>query len=285
MAKGLGRGIDAIMPEGMDISTVMGGQRSRDILINDIKPNPDQPRRDISSPEIAELSRSISTHGVLQPLLVVVDGDGYMIIAGERRWHAAMKAELKTVPCIVRTADDLGQLQIALIENIQREDLSPLEQAYAIVRLREDFGQSYEDIAMSLGKAYTTVSNIARLVQLPTEMKQSLSDGAISEGHARSLLALSNHPKEQAKLHESIVSSGWSVRRAEEYARVVKSGDKEQAVKSEPRASKLIEDRWTKQLSREFGSRVHIKPTAKGGFIMIGFTDDEDLDRIKSKLT
>ncbi|MEM6997627.1 MAG: ParB/RepB/Spo0J family partition protein [Patescibacteria group bacterium] len=281
MAKGLGKGIDAILPSGVDVASVMGQNTSKDVLISDIRPNPKQPRRDIDKSALAELTHSIKVHGVLQPLIVVKDGGAYTIIAGERRWRAAKQAELRSVPCIIRTTDDLGQLQLAITENIQRSDLSPLEQAYAIHRLRQDFNQSLDDIAQSLGKATSTVANIARLLQLPEYIRESLASGEISEGHARTLLGLIKFPEHQERLFKAIVGSGWSVRRAEEYVRTVKNGGSKDAEKSETRVSKLVDNTWTKSLSKRLDTQVRLRPMSKGGYVMLKYKDDKDLERIE----
>jgi len=277
--RGLGRGFDSLIPQNFDSSILVSeDERVQKLPIEQIVPRADQPRQNFDDTALQELADSIRTHGILMPLVVTArEGGTYQIIAGERRWRAAKIAELKTLPAIVRTVKELEQLEIALIENVQRVDLAPAEQAVSIERLHQQFSLPYEAIAKRLGKAPSTVANIVRLLQLPSEALESLSLDRISEGHARAILALKDFPEKQAALLASIEKHGWSVRQAERYVNSVKSGVKtEQAV----RQRVATETPATKSLSKRLGTPVQIRRTAHGGRVELAFKSDEDLKRI-----
>jgi ParB family chromosome partitioning protein len=228
------------------------------------------------------LAQSIKQHGIVQPLVVTPASEGtYTIIAGERRWRAARLVGLAKVPALVRSAKELEQLEIALIENVQRVDLSPLEQARSIERLHQQFNVTYETIAERLGKAPSTINNIVRLLQLPQEARLALADGTISEGHARAILALRENPEAQGSLLENIIAHGWSVRQAERYVTSVKAGVKEQKAVHE---RVQTETPVTKRLAQRFATPVHIKRMAKGGRLEITFNNDQELERILGML-
>lgn len=276
----LGRGFDALIPQNLDRSILESdNSRIQNLLIQDIKPNPQQPRREFGETALNELSSSIKSHGVMQPIIVVRDKDsnGYIIVAGERRWRAAQQANLKNIPAIVRSLKELEQIEMALIENIQRVDLSPLEQSLAVYRLQHQFNLSLKEVADKLGKAHSTVSNIGRLLQLPDEAKEALASGQISEGHARSILALKGNDAKQLELLRSIVNNNWTVRQAEEFVLDHKRGSK--ALQS----SKLND--LTSGLSTKLKAPVKIKQTANGGQIIITFKNEADLDRINDSLS
>lgn len=281
-SRGLGRGIDSILPSDININRLVPGISVQEIDVSELKPNPKQPRRTISDIELSELAQSIREHGVLQPLLISKIADDYEIIAGERRFRAAKKAGLKTVPCIVKNYSELQTLEVALIENMQREDLGPLEQAASIKRLHDDFEQTYEQIAKRLGRAYASVANNVRLLNLPTNIQDALTAGKISEGHARSLLSLQDTNKQEV-LFKQIVSQGWSVRRAEQFVKEVKASG-ELNKKSVQRNSKYVENNNTKALSKKLNTTVVINPMAKGGFIKIEYKNDTDLEAIFEKI-
>jgi ParB family chromosome partitioning protein len=285
--RGLGRGLDSLIPDQIDPNLDpthkddKAVSRTQDLFISDIKPNPEQPRRGMRTEELEELASSIKTHGILQPIVVVSQGSSYTIIAGERRWRAAKTAGLKTVPAIIRTLSDQAKLEIALIENIQRQELSPLELATALTKLNQQFNQSWDAIAKRLGKGTSTVSNVARLLGLPVPAKQALDKDQITEGHARQILALKNDPKKQQELLDLIVRHGWNVRRAEQFVLAYKSGamDKTAAVRSS--VSTTPE---TKQLSTRLKTGVRLQKLAKGGRLLIEYKDDKDLKRITEEL-
>jgi ParB family chromosome partitioning protein len=276
---GLGKGFESLIPQNFDGSLLLDeSERVQRIDVSKLVANSDQPRQQFDETSLKELAASIKNHGVLLPLVVTkIDDDHYRIVAGERRFRAAKLAKLKTVPAIVRGLKELEELEIALVENVQRVDLSPLEQAVSIEKLHEQFSISYDDIAKRLGKAYSTVHNIIRLLNLPEDAKDALIAGDISEGHARAILALKDQPEQQAVLLESIRRHGWSVRQAERFVASIKAGIKE---KTAAHARVNTETPETKSLGKQLKTKVTIRRTAKGGKLEIGFTSDEELARI-----
>lgn len=280
--KGLGKGFGALLSDDFDESILSdSSERIQKIAITDIEPMSDQPRRHFDEQALEELASSVKQYGILQPLVVTKENDIYRIIAGERRWRAAKIAKLDKVPVVVRSSEELERLEIALVENVQRVDLSPLEQAASIQRLHEQFSMSYGDIAKRLGKAPTTVNNIVRLMQLPPDAKEALSKNKISEGHARAILALKDDPEKQKELLENIVAYGWSVRQAEQFVTSARGGAKTKQAISKKMATETTE---TKQLSKKVASPVTIKRTAKGGRLEIHFKNDTQLKDIVTKL-
>lgn len=271
------------MPADFDNSILLtADDRIEKIPIGKLQPNPYQPRKHFDEAALKELSASIKRHGVVQPLVVTPAKAGsYTLVAGERRWRASKLAGLTEVPAIVREREELEQLEVALIENVQRIDLSPLEQAVSIERLHEQFNLSYEDIAGRLGKAVSTVHNSVRLLRLPQEAKQALADGRISEGHARAILALKDDAGRQNYLLKTIIEQGWSVRQAERFVTSVKAGTRDVKKTHEHVAT---ETPATKELSKKLGAPVSIRRTARGGKLEIGFKDDDDLTRLIDKL-
>jgi len=277
----LGRGFDALIPKELDQSMLEEDKhRVQKILIQDIHPNPAQPRREFDQAALDELSKSIEQHGILQPIVVVRAGNGYRIVAGERRWRAAGAAKLSHVPAIVRSLQELEQIELSLIENIQRVDLSPLEQALAVYQLQQQFSLALEDIAKKLGKAPSTVSNLTRLLQLPDNAQQALAGGKISEGHARAILALRGDSAKQAELLSSILNNGWTVRQAEQFAVAAKKGLSSKGAK----VRTASESDLTRQIGTKLGTNVRIKHTAKGGQLIIAFRNDQHLQDLVQKL-
>lgn len=280
--KGLGRGFDSLLPQHFDESLLLNSSdKIEKIPLERLIPNTYQPRRHFADEQLKELADSIKEYGVLQPLIVTTHEDGYMIIAGERRWRASRLADQKTVPAIVRTAKELERLEIALIENVQRVDLSPLEEAESIEYLHQQFGTSYAQIAKRLGKGNSTVVNMVRLLQLPDNAKDALRAGDISEGHARAVLALKEYPDKQQALLEHIIKQGWTVRQAEQFVVSVREGHQE------PKQTKermQTETPATKRLSQRLEAPVAIRRTAKGGKLEVTFTSDEQLERILALL-
>lgn len=280
---GLGRGFDSLIPKDLDAASLLHeGERIQNLLITDVNPSKDQPRTHFDHDALTELSESIKRFGIVQPLVVTPNGEKkYSIVAGERRWRAAQMAGLERVPAIIRTTETLERLEVALIENVQRVDLSPMEQAVSIERLHQQFNISYKDIAGRLGKAPTTINNIVRLLQLPEDARNALNNEEISEGHARAILALKDSPELQSELLMQIKSRGWSVRQAEQFVVSHKSGAKGKSAISKRMAQSTPE---TKELSKKLGTNVVLKRTAKGGYIEIKFASDSDLDKIYKKL-
>jgi len=282
LGKGLGKGFDALISDDFDKSLLLTGEdRIEKVPIAKLAPGKHQPRQHFDDAALSELADSIKRHGIVQPLVVTPESDGsYGLVAGERRWRAAKLAGLKDVPAIVRERQEIDQLEIALIENVQRVDLSPLEQAVSIERLHEQFNLGYDEIAKRLGKGASTVNNIVRLLQLPAAARDALAAGKITEGHARAILSLKGDAERQDYLLRTIISQGWSVRQAERFTTSVKAGIKE-TKKATARA--LTETAETKKLSTKLGAPVSLHRTAHGGKLEITFKSDDDLARIISQ--
>lgn len=279
---GLGRGFDSLIPQDFNKDLLFEDRsKIKQLLVTQIHPNPDQPRQHFDAQALEQLAKSLKQYGVIQPLVVVVDKDGYSIIAGERRWRAAQIAGLKEVPVVIRTAKELERLEIAIVENVQRVDLSPLEQAVSIERLHQQFNMTYDAIADRLGKAASTVNNMVRLLQLPETARTALHDKQISEGHARAILALKNDAQKQQELLDLIIKNDWSVRQAERFVTSIKEGFKDKTATTQRMQTETAE---TKKLSRRVGAPVHIRRSAKGGKLEIGFKTDDQLEQIMKLL-
>ena len=279
---GLGRGFGSLIPQNFDTGLLVDeSERVQKLQLGQLTPNPEQPRTIFDETALQELARSIKQYGIIQPLVVTPHGDNYFIIAGERRWRAAKIAGLKTVPALVRTTEQQETLELAILENVQRVDLSPLEQAVSVERLHQQFNLTYGQIAQRLGKAETTVHNTVRLLQLPPDARLALQNGEISEGHARQVLALKDSPDSQTELLRLITQNGWSVRQTERYVSALKAGVKEKAKANERVSGSTPE---TERLSKRFGTPVRIHRTAKGGRVEIAFTSDEQLAQLLADL-
>jgi ParB family chromosome partitioning protein len=279
----LGRGLGALISDDLDRSILTeDNERVQKLLISDIVPNPDQPRREFDQAALNELADSLKQHGIVQPIIVVriQSGNGYRIIAGERRWRAAQLAKLTHMPAIVRSLKELEQLELSLIENIQRVDLSPLEQALSVYKLQQQFNLGLEEIAKKLGKAPSTISNLSRLLQLPDKAREALRAGKISEGHARAILSLKGMEDKQIELLRSIANNNWTVRQAEQFATAAKAG----ASATSAKGRTASETELTKRVGQKLGTKVQIKHTAKGGQLIIRFDSDEHLTKIAQKL-
>ena len=278
--RGLGKGFDSLLPQNFDTSILLtDDDRIQKVALDKITPNAEQPRTHFDDEALAQLAASIKQYGILQPIVVTPGRTSgtYIIIAGERRWRASHIAELATVPVIIRTTDELERLELALVENVQRVDLSPLEQAVSIERLHQQFNMTYDKIAERLGKASSTINNVVRLLQLPDAARQALSERTISEGHARAILALKHDDQLQQELLDEIIKQGWSVREAERCVASHKAGV------AEPRAVKArveTETRETKALSKRIGAPIAIRRTAHGGRLELRFVSDDDLERL-----
>jgi ParB family transcriptional regulator, chromosome partitioning protein len=257
------------------------------VSVDELRPGRYQPRLQLRQEGLAELAESIREQGVLQPLIVravsAVGGDPttYEIVAGERRWRAARLAGLTTVPVIVRELTDQEALAVALIENLQREDLNPIDQAQSMSRLVAEFGMTHEQIAKALGRSRASVSNFLRLLELADDVKTAMVDGKLDMGHARALLSLDS--ERQAKLARKIVRLGWSARKVEQTVKIL--------LEDRGSGSKLnsaidIQTRWLeRQLARELGETVTIRPGQKGGYVLqLGFADLANLDESLQRL-
>jgi ParB family chromosome partitioning protein len=276
--KALGRGLGALIA-GVDSTDETGAVLQ--LSPSMIEPNPFQPRREFAEESLRELADSIKTHGMLQPLVVRENEDGYQLIAGERRLRAAGIAGLSLVPAVVEKADDERMLMVALVENIQREDLGALDEAAAYQELIDRFSLSQAEVARRVGKDRSTVANTIRLLKLPEEIKRLISAGRIAAGHARPILSLSD-PADQLALAKQIVEGGLSVREAEKRSRKKGTGAKKGPAEPQPPEIAALEDK----LKRHFGTRVQIRSnrgagSKKGsGRIEIEYYSQDDLGRI-----
>lgn len=275
---GLGKGLDALFPD-MDMGP--DARQSSGLLecdIDGISPNPHQPRRDFPENEMAELADSIKVQGILQPLLVRPAGDGYELIAGERRLRAAKMAGLFKVPVIVKDINDTELLELSIIENIQRQDLNPMEEAEAYRRLMTEFQMTQERVAARVGKSRSAVANFLRLNQLPEDIKASLKSGQISMGHARSLLA-ADTPAIQRKAWEIVTAKGLSVRETESL--VARLNVEPESAPPPPKGADEVHFASIEEdLTRHFGTKVLIRRMGKRGKVEIEFYSNEDLDRL-----
>ncbi len=279
---GLGKGFDVLIPKDFDEAILSdSSDRIQNVFISSIQPNPDQPRRTFEQATLNELAKSIKRYGVLQPIILSPNGDGYIVVAGERRWRAAGIAGLKRIPAIVRKREELEQLEVALIENVQRVDLSPLEQAVSIERLHQQFSFSYQSIADRLAKAPSTVHNIVRLLQLPPDAREALRKQEITEGHARAILALKGDESNQAQLLRSILQYHWSVRQAEQFVVSLKQG----AETTKAKKATIAETPATKKLTKRLGTKVTVKRTAHGGRLEIHYKTDDELDQLMRRFS
>jgi ParB family chromosome partitioning protein len=279
---GLGRGLGSLIPQNFDAGLLVDeSERVQKLAVSALVPNPDQPRTVFDQAALEELAASIKRYGVVQPLVASPKGSTYILIAGERRWRAAQLAGLKSVPVMVRTSQELEQLELALVENVQRVDLSPLEQAVSIERLHQQFNLTYAEVAKRLGKAETTVSNMVRLLQLPEAARTALREKQISEGHARQILSLKTMPEKQTELLNMITKNEWSVRQAERFVSSVKAGYAETKAAEQRMA---VETPETQRLSKRYGASVKIHRTAKGGRVEIAFANDAQLAQLLADL-
>ncbi len=277
--RGLGKGFGSLLPDDFDSSVLIDrGERIQKIAISGIVADPKQPRRHFDSAAISELADSIKRYGVLQPLVVTnLEASGnYQIIAGERRYRAAKKAGLTHVPALVRSMKELERLEVGLVENMQRVDLSPMEQAISIARLHEQFSMDLHTIATRLGKAYTTVSNIVRLLQLPDFAREALDRGQISEGHARAVLSLKDQSSVQKQLVNHIVKDGWSVRQAENFVKTLKG--KEVVDTPKKAVKKSAYSTSERHIVEKFAaSKVTILSTSRSHSVNVKFKTDQEL--------
>ncbi len=292
---GLGRGLSSLIPNkkitkpeedfnyfGSGSSAnqakteAAGGVREIETVF--IVPNPHQPRMKFDEEKMKELAASIKEHGIIQPLILTKSGNSYEIIAGERRFQAAKIAGLKTVPAIVRDATEQQKLELAVIENIQRHDLNPIEEARAYVKLAEEFELSQEEIAQKAGKSRSAVANKERLLKLPVEIQKALIENKITEGHCKAILAIEN-PEKQRALFELILKSNLTVRQAENKTREISVRTHKRTVSVDPEIKRIEE-----MLAGSLGTRVKLSKAGDGGKIIIEYYSREELDNILGKI-
>ena len=275
----LGKGLSALIPDGHDLD-----EKEEQFFLCPvvaIEPNPNQPRQQFPAHELDEMVISVREKGILTPLLVNQTDAGYQLIAGERRWRAAQMAGLERVPVVVRDVTASESLELALIENIQREDLNPIEEAMACQKLMEDTESTQEMLSRRLGKDRSTIANLLRLLKLPTAIQQDVIDNLLSMGHAR-LLAGIGEKDQQKFLRDTIVKKGLSVRQAEALARKLKNPPSPKKIlsKDDPYIRSLSDN-----LKRSLGTKVEIQKDGKQGQILLYFYSDDELDRLVEFLT
>jgi ParB family chromosome partitioning protein len=285
---GLGRGFASLIPtelidESLDPTAAQDEKLSnlRELNLSDVIANPDQPRRAFDEQALDELAASIQEHGVVQPIIVTPAGSNYRIVAGERRFRAAAKAGLDTIPALVRTMSDQHQLEVSLIENIQRRDLNVLETATAYLKLRDQFNLSLEEIGTRVGgKSVSAISNTLRLLRLPETVRKALQEGRLTEGQARPLI--NADPDVVEKVLPQILNEEWSARRIEQFVVNLKDSKKAETniAAVMPRHETQAQG-WTKR----FATKVQVRSNSKGaGTIVIGFKNDAEFDRISKLL-
>ncbi len=283
---GNGRGLDALIDTG-EVRT-QGSSNLNEIPITQIEPNPNQPRREFDDEALQELAASIREIGIIQPVTLRQTADGrYQIIAGERRWRASQMAGLTAIPAYIRTVQDENVMEMALVENIQREDLNAIEIALAYEHLSETTGMTQEKISERVGKSRAAVTNYMRLLKLPAQVQMALKNREIDMGHARALLAIDS-PSVQIRLFKEIQKNGYSVRKVEEMVNMLKSGEDVQTAKKKIAAQSRLPEEFTMlrdRLSDLFRTKVQMTCSPKGkGKISIPFANEEELERIMSAL-
>lgn len=286
---GLGRGLDALfadvpvkepVKEDKKIKKSVADTNDADsvkyIKIHDIMPNVNQPRKTFNEDKIEELAASIKEHGIIQPIVVRKHDKGYEIVAGERRWRAAMKAELSQVPCLIRELDDEQNMLIAIIENMQREDLNPIEEAEGLRQMTDTFGMTQEQVSKSVGKSRPYITNCMRLLKLPEYVKESIADGRLSAGHGRTLITLKNEEERKA-LWERIIAEGLSVRETEKLAAQEEKPKKRKPAtkRKDPNVARVEEE-----LKAALGTKVTINNAGNKGKIEIEYYSKDELERL-----
>lgn len=268
--KALGKGLSALIPEDLEKEDI---QRIEDIDTNLICPNPNQPRKAFEQDKLEELTESIKKYGVIQPIIVRKDGEIYNIIAGERRWRACKNANIKSIPCIVRDIENKNASEIALIENIQREDLNPIDEANAYEYIMSRYGITQEEVSNIVGKSRVYVTNIMRLTNLEDYVKNKIVTNEISAGHGRAMISLPSD--KQIAMTEKIIKENLSVREVEKLVRDAKKPRRKLAPEKDKYIAYIEE-----MLTDRFSSRVNIKKNKNKGKIEIEYTNNEDLNRI-----
>ncbi|MCZ6468466.1 MAG: ParB/RepB/Spo0J family partition protein [Candidatus Dadabacteria bacterium] len=270
----LGRGLDALIPKGDNLEGYIVAS------INELKPNMFQPRKDFDDETISELASSIKEKGILQPLVVRTISGGYEIIAGERRWRAAQRAGITRVPVIIKEATDREVLELALIENLQREDLNPIEEAVAYQQLIDEFELTHEDVSRQIGKDRSTITNQLRLLKLPEEAKKALIAGDITAGHARAILSIESSAEAREAL-KAIQKQKLSVRKTEQLIQNISKRKKKDA---KPRSDDIYIRQITDELKKSLSTQVRIVDKQGKGKIEIDYYSNEELERLTSIL-
>lgn len=282
MAKrGLGRGLDALLNTDSVVETTTDYEKDVKIIkITQIEPNKSQPRSEFDEEKLQALADSIAEYGVLQPIVVKLNKNGfYTIIAGERRWRAARIAKLKEMPAIVKNYDEQGEKEVALIENLQRENLNAIEEALGIQELMDLYGMTQEEVAKKVGKSRSAVANSVRLLHLPDGVKKLVKDGALSMGHARALLALENDTVAE-EVAKKIIQEDFSVRQTENHIKTLLTVKKKKKVTKEQEEIARYIKSLEQTLSSELGTKIKIVNKSNKGKIEIPYSSAEDFDRI-----
>lgn len=273
--KGLGKGLGALIP----IIDEKDEKDIQEIDIDEIKPNERQPRKAFDEEKIKELAFSIKEHGVLQPVILRKTKTGYELVAGERRWRAAKIAGIEKIPAIIKNLTDAQVMQIALIENLQREDLNPVEEAMAYKTLMEEFGMTQEELAGRIGKSRSHIANTVRLLNLEDEIKEMINQGKITAGHARALLSI-DESRERIKIARKIAEENFSVRETEDLIKTYSSKAKEKRNNSKNQEINPAINHIEEQLKKALGTKVKIKGDERRGKIEIDFYSEDELERI-----
>ena len=276
--RGLGKGLNAIIGEAM-LEEERHESRGMEIPLERLSANPFQPRAEFDAEKLEELAESIRLHGVLQPVVVRRLGDDYQIIAGERRWRAAQMAGLKAIPAVVRELDDAGMIQVALIENLQREDLNPIEEAAAYRKLMDEFDMTQEQLSATLGKSRSAIANGVRLLNLPDGVQEHVAQGRLSGGHARCLLAVSGTDL-QLRLADEVIEKGLSVRQTEELVKKLARNVSRETMESIPRTPDPDVVAVMRRLGERLGTKVKITGSSGKGKLEIEYYSEDDLERI-----
>ena len=277
--KALGKGINALIPDFEMGVPEAEPSAANDLLVDEISPNRLQPRSYFDDKKLEELVTSIEEHGVLQPVVVQKADSGYELIVGERRWRASKKLGLKKIPAVIREVSDAQSLEIAIIENIHRQDLNPIEEAEAYARLANEFALTQEMVAKKVGKSRTAIANTLRLLKLSRNIKEDLISEKISMGHARALLGLENS-KQMEILRKEIIKQDLTVRQTEGRVNKIKAGSVNKPGHSTAKKNIFIKD-LEKDLARRLGTKVDISTKKNGGKLVVTYYSDDDLDRIQ----
>ncbi len=282
--RGLGKGLEALFND-VEISAHSSEHAAENqegiqfLDINDIKPNSGQPRKNFPEDKIEELARSIETHGIIQPIMVRPAGEGYEIVAGERRWRAARKASLKQVPCIIRELSEEQNMLVAIIENMQREDLNPIEEADALNQMITKFGMTQEEVSKSVGKSRPYITNALRLLRLPAEVQNLVMQGELTNGHARAIAGIKEE-KQQLSLANRIIRDELSVRETEALANKANEGTGNKPVKAKTRQKNREITDMEEELKTALGTKVAISHGARRGRIEIEYYSRDELERL-----